>query len=92
MTRLLGAEAVKLRTTRTFRLLALSALGVGVGTVVHNQVGAIIAGLGLLYVADPLLGFFPGIGPAVQKFGLGGYALAILLAGALLLTRRDITT
>ena len=75
----------------------------------------------LLYVADPLLGFIPGIGAAVQRFGLGGlssgatgtagfpasahllgqgaatltlggYALAILLAGALLLKRRDITT
>jgi ABC-2 type transport system permease protein len=97
-----------------------AALGVGVGTVVRNQVGAIIAGLGLLYVADPLLGFIPGIGTAVQKFGLGGlssgatgtagfpasahllgqgaatltlggYALVFLLAGAVLLRRRDIT-
>jgi len=96
-------------------------LGVGVGTVIRNQVGAIIAVLGLLYVAEPLLGFIPGIGSTVQEYGLGGLssaatgtagfpastrllgqvpaalilaacALAVLLAGAILLRRRDITT
>jgi ABC-2 type transport system permease protein len=98
-----------------------AALGVGVGTIIRNQVGAIIAILGLLYVAEPLLGFIPGVGAAVQTFGLGGlasgatgttgfpasarllgqapaaltlggYALTVLLAGAVLLRRRDITT
>jgi len=97
------------------------AAALGVGTVVRNQVGAIVAVLGLLYVAEPLLGFIPGIGTAVQEFGLGGlssgatgtagfpasahllgqgaatltlggYALAVLLVGAMLLKRRDITT
>jgi len=98
-----------------------AALGVGVGTVIRNQVGAIIAVLALLYVAEPLLGFVPGAGTAVQKFGLGGlasgatgttgfpasahllgqapaaltlggYALTVLLIGAVSLSRRDITT
>ncbi len=97
-----------------------AALGVGIGTVVRNQVGAIIAVLGLLYVAEPLLGFIPGVGTTVQTYGLAGlssgisrtagfpasthllsqapaavtlagYALAVLLASAVLLRRRDIT-
>jgi ABC-2 type transport system permease protein len=51
-----------------------AALGVAVGAVVRNQVGAIIAVLGLLYVAEPLLGFIPHAGAAVQTYGLGGLA------------------
>jgi ABC-2 type transport system permease protein len=51
-----------------------AALGVGVGAVIRNQVGAVIAVLSLLYVAEPLLGFIPGAGRAVQTYGLGGLA------------------
>jgi ABC-2 type transport system permease protein len=98
-----------------------AALGVGVGAIVRNQVGAVIAVLALLYVAEPLLGLVPGAGPAVQEYGLGGlasgatgttgfpatahllgqgsaavvlagYAMVALLAGAVLLRRRDVTT
>jgi hypothetical protein len=43
-----------------------AALGVGIGTVIHNQAGAVIAILSLLYVAEPLLGFIPHLGTAVQ--------------------------
>jgi len=49
-------------------------LGVGVGTIIRNQAGAIIAVLILLYVAEPLLGFIPHIGAAIQEYGLGGLA------------------
>lgn len=56
---------------------ALSAgLGVGIGVIIRNQVGAIIAVLALLYVAEPLLGFIPGLGTAIQRYGLGGLAAA----------------
>ena len=51
-----------------------AALGVGVGAVIRNQVGAVVAVLGLLYVAEPLLGFIPHAGAAVQTYGLGGLA------------------
>ncbi|MGH3191522.1 MAG: ABC transporter permease [Streptosporangiaceae bacterium] len=51
-----------------------AALGAGIGTVIRNQVGAVIAVLSLLYVAEPLLGFIPHLGPAVQTYGLGGLA------------------
>jgi ABC-2 type transport system permease protein len=49
-----------------------AALGVGLGAAVRNQVGAVIAALGLLYVAEPLLSVLPGIGHAVQRFGPAG--------------------
>ena len=96
-----------------------AALGVGAGAVIRNQVGAVVTVLGLLYVAEPLLGFIPHAGAAVQTYGLGGlasgatattgfptsahllgqipaalvlaaYALVVLVAGAVLLRRRDI--
>ena len=52
-------------------------LGVGVGAVVRNQVGAIAASLCVLYGLEPLLTLIPGIGHAVQEFGLGGLASAL---------------
>jgi ABC-2 type transport system permease protein len=51
-----------------------AALGVGAGAVIRNQVGAVVTVLGLLYVAEPLLGFIPHAGTAVQTYGLGGLA------------------
>jgi ABC-2 type transport system permease protein len=97
-----------------------AALGTGVGALIRNQVGAIVAVLSLLYVAEPLLGFVPHVGAAIQRYGLGGlaaaatattgyppaghllgqaaatlvlagYAATALIAGAVLLRRRDIT-
>ena len=97
-----------------------AALGVGIGTVVRNQVAAVITVLALLYVAEPLLGFLPGAGRVVQRYGLAGidsaatgttgypagahllghyaggavlaaYAAAAMVAGAVLLRRRDVT-
>jgi ABC-2 type transport system permease protein len=46
-------------------------LGVGIGAVVRNQVGAIVVAL-MLYALEPLLTFIPGVGDTVQRFGLGG--------------------
>jgi ABC-2 type transport system permease protein len=53
-----------------------AAIGVGVGAIIRNQAGAIIAVLALLYVAEPLLGFIPHLGTAVQQYGLAGLAAA----------------
>ncbi|HEV3291852.1 MAG TPA: hypothetical protein VG123_22970 [Streptosporangiaceae bacterium] len=53
-----------------------AALGIGIGAIIRNQVGAIVAVLALLYVADPLLEFIPHAGTAVQKYGLDGLAAA----------------
>ena len=53
-----------------------SALGVGVGAIIRNQAAAITAVLALLYIAEPLLGFVPHLGTAIQQYGLGGLAAA----------------
>jgi ABC-2 type transport system permease protein len=53
-----------------------AAIGVGVGAIIRNQAGAILAVLALLYVAEPLLGFIPYLGTAIQQYGLGGLAAA----------------
>ena len=49
-----------------------AALGVGVGALIRNQAGAITAVLALVYIAEPLLGFIPHLGSAIQQYGLGG--------------------
>ena len=53
-----------------------AAIGVGAGAIIRSQVGAIIAVLAVLYVAEPLLGLVPHLGPAIQRYGLGGLAAA----------------
>ncbi len=53
-----------------------AALGVGAGAIIRNQVGAITAVLALLYLAEPLLGYIPHLGTAIQQYGLGGLAAA----------------
>jgi ABC-2 type transport system permease protein len=54
-------------------------LGVGLGALVRNQVGAIVAALAWVYALEPLLGVVPGIGDAVQTYGFG--ALSSGLSG-----------
>ncbi len=53
-----------------------AALGVGIGAIIRNQAGAITAVLALVYIAEPLLGFIPHLGSAIQQYGLGGLAAA----------------
>jgi len=53
-----------------------AAIGIGAGAVIRNQVSAIVAVLALLYVGEPLLGFIPHVGTAVQQYGIGGLAAA----------------
>ena len=52
-----------------------AALGVA-GAIIRNQAAAITAVLALLYVAEPLLGYIPHLGTAIQQYGLGGLAAA----------------
>jgi ABC-type transport system involved in multi-copper enzyme maturation permease subunit len=53
-----------------------AAFGVGLGALLRNQVSAIVAALGALYVLEPLLSAIPSIGGEVQRLGLGGIASA----------------
>jgi ABC-2 type transport system permease protein len=54
-----------------------AALGVGVGAIIRNQVGAVVAIVFLLYAAEPLIGFIPRVGTAVQEYGLAGLAAGV---------------
>jgi ABC-2 type transport system permease protein len=96
----------------------LAAIGVGVGAIVRNQVGAVIGGLAWMFMIEPLLSAIPTVGKWVEDYGIGGaiaavsgsqfeggadigqvaggllllgYALALAIAGAVLLKRRDIS-
>lgn len=53
-----------------------AAIGVGVGAIIRSQVGAVITVLAGLYAVEPLLGFIPHLGTAIQRYGLGGLAAA----------------
>jgi ABC-2 type transport system permease protein len=50
-----------------------AALGLGVGAVLRNQVGAIVVVLAWVFVIESLLGIIPGgFGDAIKKYGLSG--------------------
>jgi ABC-2 type transport system permease protein len=48
------------------------ALGLGVGAIVRNQVGAIIGALVYIFVAEPLLRIIPTVGDWIGEYGLDG--------------------
>jgi ABC-2 type transport system permease protein len=52
-------------------------IGVGLGAIIRNQVGAIIGVILWMLLVEPLLGVIPGIGHAITKFGLGGASNAV---------------
>ena len=47
-------------------------LGVGVGSIIRNQVGALVGGFAWLFVAEPLLSALPKVGDGFSTYGLGG--------------------
>jgi ABC-2 type transport system permease protein len=53
-----------------------AALGVGIGAVVRNQAGAIVATLAVLYAIEPLLTILPGVGNAISTYGVAGLSSA----------------
>jgi ABC-2 type transport system permease protein len=48
------------------------ALGLGLGAIVRNQVGAMIGGLVYIFVAEPLLRIIPTVGDWIAEYGLDG--------------------
>jgi ABC-2 type transport system permease protein len=55
-----------------------AALGLGLGALVRNQVGAIIGLLVFMLIVEPFAGLIPaGIGDAITKYGLGGSSAAL---------------
>jgi ABC-2 type transport system permease protein len=95
------------------------ALGLGVGSILRNQVGAIVGSLVYLFVLENLLQIIPGLDDIIAKYGFGGlsnglfgadpdsssdvlgqlpaglllagYAAILVVAGILVVQRRDVT-
>ncbi len=120
-TQLDGGDIARVIAGGTAATALFAVIGVALGAVIRNQVGAIVTALAMAYVVEPLLGFIPGVGDAIQKFGLGGlssgaigatglhedvkllgqvpdllvlaaYAAVLLIAGAVVLRSRDVTS
>lgn len=71
---LTGSEVVKVGIGTTLAVALYAALGVGIGAVVRNQVGAIVGTLAWIFVVESLLTIIPGFDDVIAKFGLGGVA------------------
>jgi ABC-2 type transport system permease protein len=71
-----GTQAAAIVAGGGMATALFAAIGVGAGAIIRNQAGALITVLAVLYVAEPLLGFIPGLGTAIQRYGLGGLASA----------------
>jgi ABC-2 type transport system permease protein len=72
-----GSELVKILVGGSIAAALFAGLGVGLGALVRNQVGAIVGSLAYLFVIEPLIGIIPGIDDAVAKWGLGGLSDAL---------------
>jgi ABC-2 type transport system permease protein len=67
-----GSELVKIIIGGSIASALFAALGVGLGALVRNQVGAIVGSLAYVFVIEPLVGIIPGVDDIVAKWGLGG--------------------
>jgi ABC-2 type transport system permease protein len=61
----------------TIATALFAALGVGVGAVMRNQVGAIIGSLVYLFVLENLLRIIPGVDDVLAKYGIGGVSSGV---------------
>lgn len=57
-----------------------AALGLAIGTIVRNQVGAVVGALVYGFMLEDLIGLIPGIRDFLPEYGLGGVSQSIALA------------
>ena len=57
------------------------ALGLGVGSILRNQVGAIVGILIYGFILEDLIGLIPGIRDVLPKYGLGGVSNSLAGVG-----------
>ena len=55
----------------------MTGLGVGVGAIMRNQVGAIVGAFAWIFVIEPLLTAIPHVGDAIGRYGVGGLIDAV---------------
>jgi ABC-2 type transport system permease protein len=67
-----SSDVVKVLIGGPIAAALFAAVGVGLGALVRNQVGAIVGALAYVFVIEPLIKIIPGIEDAVTKYGFGG--------------------
>jgi ABC-2 type transport system permease protein len=67
-----GSDVTKMVIGGTIATALYAALGVGVGAIVRNQVGAVVGSLVYLFVLENLLTIAKPLRDPVAKFGFGG--------------------
>jgi ABC-2 type transport system permease protein len=72
-----SGEVVKLIAGNGAASALYAAIGVGLGALIRNQVGAIIGALGWLFLIEPLLGLIPGFEDVTTKWFPSGAANAL---------------
>jgi ABC-2 type transport system permease protein len=72
-------DALKLIAGGTLLTALYAALGVGLGAVIRNQVGAIIGVIIYLLLLENLIGLIPGVKKVIPEYGITGSAGALSL-------------
>jgi ABC-2 type transport system permease protein len=72
-----SSDVVKVLVGGPIAAALFAAVGVGLGALVRNQVGAIVGALAYVFVIEPLVRIIPGIDHAVTKYGFGGVSDAL---------------
>jgi ABC-2 type transport system permease protein len=67
-----SGQAGKLIIGGTLDTALWAAVGLGVGSILRNQVGAIVGSLVYLFVLENLLQIIPGVDDIIRKYGFGG--------------------
>jgi ABC-2 type transport system permease protein len=67
-----GSQVLRMVIGGTLATGLFGALGLGLGAIIRNQVGAIIGGLVYIFVVEPLLHIIPTVGDWIGEYGLGG--------------------
>ncbi len=72
-----GGEVAKIVIGQTLAAALWAAIGVGLGALVRNQVGAIVGALAWTFLGESLLGLIPTVGDVIRKYGATGAANAL---------------
>jgi ABC-2 type transport system permease protein len=72
-----AGEVLKLIAGNTAAAALYAAIGVGLGALVRNQVGAIIGALGWIFLIQPLLTLIPGFEDVITRWFPSGAANAL---------------
>ena len=71
-----SSEVLELIAGNVAASALFAAIGVGLGALVRNQVGAIIGALGWIFLVEPLLTIIPGFDDVIAKWFPSGAANA----------------